>query len=43
MVHIMEDWDVKWKIPIIEREQPKTQHPEVEEVGDDEEEEGWGN
>jgi hypothetical protein len=39
----MEDWDAEWKIPIIEREQPETQHPKVEEVGDEEEEEGWGN
>jgi hypothetical protein len=40
MGHIMEDWDAEWKIPMIETEQPETQHPEVEEVGDDEEEEG---
>jgi hypothetical protein len=40
MGHIMKDWDAQWKIPQIEIEKTKTKHPEVEEVGDDEEEEG---
>jgi hypothetical protein len=42
MGHIMEDWDAEWKIPLTEIEKTKTKHPEVEEVGDDEEEEGQG-
>jgi hypothetical protein len=36
--HIVEDWEDEWKTLVLEVEKPKTQHPEVEEVEDDEEE-----
>jgi hypothetical protein len=43
MGHIMEYWDDEWKIPMTKTEQLETQHPKVEEVGDEEEDEGQGN